>query len=253
MLCTRVIPVILIDGFSVVKTQQFSTRRNLGNPIQVVRTYNTRNVDELIILDIDARAQGRSIDVWTLKDITEDCFMPLTIGGGIGSLEDMRATLDAGADKIAINTQALLQPNLIAEGAAHFGRQCIVVSIDYCWHQGEAWVVNPALPAHSLRLLDWAAHAQALGAGELLVTSVMQEGTMQGPDVAVLQLLKSCIRIPVIYNGGLGCAQQAAQVIQAGAHAVAAASLFHFSSVTPEDCKTAMAQAGICVRQLGNG
>ena len=201
-------------------------RRNLGNPIQVVRTYNTRNVDELIILDIDAHIQNRTIDLWTIRDITEDCFMPLTIGGGIQSLEDIRQTLLAGADKICLNTQALLQPHLIKQAAEQFGRQCIVVSVDVVWQQGVAYVHNTKIAPGQLALCDWLEEVQYLGAGEILITSVAVEGTMQGPDLALLQLIKDRVHIPYIYCGGVKQASDCVDIIQQGAHAVAASSIF---------------------------
>lgn len=247
MLRTRVIPIILIDGFSVLKTRQFGVRRNLGNPIQVVRTYNTRNVDELIILDIDAQKQNRTIDLWTIRDITEDCFMPLTIGGGIKTIEDIRQTLLAGADKICLNTQALLQPQLITQAAEQFGRQCIVVSVDVIWQEGKAHVHNARIPSGQL-LCDWLEQVQYLGAGEILITSVAVEGTMEGPDRALLELIKGRISIPYIYCGGVKQASDCVDIIQQGAHAVAASSIFHFTSITPEECKQAMDRAGIAVR-----
>lgn len=250
MLRTRVIPVILIDGFSVLKTRQFSVRRNLGNPIQLVRTYNTRNVDELIILDIDAHKQKRTIDLWTIRDITADCFMPLTIGGGIQSLEDIRQTLLAGADKICINTQALLQPQLIKQASEQFGRQCIVVAIDVMWRQGAAYVHNAQIAPGQLLVSDWLEQVQDLGAGEILIASVEKEGTMEGPDFPLLDAIKNKIHIPYIYCGGVKQAADCAQIIQQGAHAVAASSIFHFTSITPEECKQAMQQAGIPVRLL---
>jgi cyclase len=250
MLRTRVIPVILIDGFSVLKTRQFSVRRNLGNPIQVVRTYNTRNVDELIILDIDAHKQKRTIDLWTIRDITADCFMPLTIGGGIQSLEDIRQTLLAGADKICINTQALLQPQLIKQASEQFGRQCIVVAIDVMWRQGAAYVHNAQIAPGQLLVSDWLEQVQDLGAGEILITSVEKEGTMEGPDLPLLNAIQNKIHIPYIYCGGVKQAADCAQIIQKGAHAVAASSIFHFTSITPEECKQAMQKAGIPVRLL---
>lgn len=248
MLRTRVIPIILIDGFSVLKTRQFGVRRNLGNPIQVVRTYNTRNVDELIILDIDAQKQNRTIDLWTIRDITEDCFMPLTIGGGIQTIEDIRQTLLAGADKICLNTQALLQPKLITQAAEQFGRQCIVVSVDVVWQEGKAYVHNSRIPKCQLLLCDWLEQVQSLGAGEILITSVAVEGMMEGPDLALLTLIKSKVNIPYIYCGGVKQASDCVDIIQQGAHAVAASSIFHFTSITPEECKRAMDRAGIAVR-----
>ncbi|RZA03159.1 MAG: imidazole glycerol phosphate synthase subunit HisF [Moraxellaceae bacterium] len=248
MLRTRIIPVILIDGFSVIKTCQFGVRRNLGNPIQVVRTYNTRNVDELIILDIDAHKQNRTIDLWTIRDITQDCFMPLTIGGGIKSLEDIRQTLLAGADKICINTQAILQPDLITQAAEQFGRQCIVVSVDVLWHEERAYVHNTHVPVRQLLVSDWLEQVQDLGAGEILITGVVAEGTMQGPDLSLLELIKNKVNIPYIYNGGIKQTSDCVDVIEQGAHAVAASSIFHFTSITPEECKQAMDRAGIAVR-----
>ena len=248
MLCTRVIPIVLLDGFSVLKTQQFNVRRNLGSPITVARIYNTRNVDELIILDIDASRQGRCIDLWTIRDVTEDCFMPLTIGGGITTIDDIRATLLAGADKVAINTQALMRPHFIREGAEQFGRQCMVVSIDYTLVEGVAWVFNRGIGQQQLRLLDWAQEAVAMGAGELLINCVDRDGMMQGPDLTTISLLRLHITIPIIYAGGVGQALDCADIIQAGAHAVAVSSVFHFTSITPDDCKAAMAQRGILVR-----
>lgn len=249
MLCTRVIPIILLDGFSVLKTRQFGVRRNLGSPITVVRTYNTRNVDELIILDIDASRQKRCIDLWTIRDVTLDCFMPLTIGGGIANLEDIQGTLLAGADKVAINTQALLRPEFIREGAEQFGRQCMVVSIDYRSDAQGYWVVNSCLGDRQLALADWMQEVVALGAGELLLNCVDRDGMMQGPDLAVLNRLAPQVPIPIIYAGGMSCAEDCAAVIQAGAHAVGVSSIFHFTSITPDDCKAAMAQSGIPVRQ----
>jgi cyclase len=248
MLRTRVIPVILIDGFSVIKTCQFNVRRNLGNPIQVVRTYNSRNVDELIILDIDAQKQNRTIDLWTIRDITEDCFMPLTIGGGIQTLEDIRQTLLAGADKICLNTQALLNPQLITQAAEQFGRQCIVVSVDVVWREGRAYVHNPRVPTGQLLVCDWLEQVQELGAGEILITSVACEGTMAGPDMALLNLIQGRVNIPYIYCGGVKQPSDCVDIIQQGAHAVAASSIFHFTSITPEECKRAMSHEGIAVR-----
>lgn len=250
MLRTRVIPIVLIDGFSVIKTRQFGVRRNLGNPIQVVRTYNTRNVDELIILDIDAHKQQRTIDLWTIRDITEDCFMPLTIGGGIQTLEDIRQTLLAGADKICINTHALSHPEFISQAAEQFGRQCIVVSVDVVWRAGCAYVRDSAVPDRQLLVCDWLEQVQALGAGEILITSVDVEGTMQGPDLALLKLIQGRVTIPLIYCGGVKQAADCVDIIQQGAHAVAASSIFHFTSITPEECKQAMDKAGIAVRLL---
>ena len=138
----RIIPIVLLDGFSVVKTIEFDERRNLGSPVTVVRTYDTRNVDEMIVLDIDASDENRSIDHLTIADLAKDCFMPLTVGGGIRSIEDIRTALKAGADKVAINTEALRSPQLIEEAAKVFGSQCIVASLDVVIADGSPLVFN---------------------------------------------------------------------------------------------------------------
>lgn len=249
MLCSRVIPIVLLDGFSVLKTINFKTRRNLGSPITVVRTYNTRNVDELIILDIDAAKQDRHIDLWTIKDITEDCFMPLTVGGGIKSLEDVNKTLLAGADKVSLNGEALSKPNLVKDSARDFGSQCIVVSIDYLQVDGIAWVYDHRLgQATDILLYEWLQEAENLGAGEILLNSVDLDGAMTEPDLHTIEEASQRVKIPVIYAGGIATAGHCSDVIKAGAHAVAASSIFHFTSITPNDCKMAMSQQGIATR-----
>lgn len=249
MLRHRIIPVVLIDGFSVLKTIQFDVRRNLGSPVTVAKTYNTRNVDELILLDIDASKQNRSIDKFTIMDIASELFMPLTVGGGIRTVEDIQTALKMGADKVSINSEALKNPLIISEGAKIFGRQCIVVSIDILKENGEYRIYSHA----QKKILDkspfeWAKEAQALGAGELLINSVNNDGMMEGPDLELLDKFKDLLTIPVIGTGGVGVPADCTKMIQVGVSAIAAASIFHFTGYTPEDCKNEISRAGYPAR-----
>ncbi|MEZ0391139.1 MAG: imidazole glycerol phosphate synthase subunit HisF [Pseudobdellovibrionaceae bacterium] len=247
MLRTRVIPVVLIDGYSVVKTIQFGVRRNQGNPITVARIYNTRNVDELILLDIDASEQGRSIDLFTIEDIASECFMPLTIGGGLRSVEDIRAVLEKGADKVVLNTAALENPELVRESSHYFGAQCIVGSVDikkendryYVFSKGQVIDRDP---------FEWIRKLQDLGAGEIFVNSVDLDGTMTHCDLELISKAVEVSRVPVIYAGGVASPSDFVAPIQKGVSAVAAASIFHFTRWTPDFCKQELQKAGIPVR-----
>lgn len=248
MLRTRVIPIILLDGFSVLKTIRFDQRRNLGSPITVARTYNTRNVDELIILDIDASKLDRAIDEFTIQDIAEECFMPLTVGGGVRTLGDIRKLLHRGADKVAINTEALNNPEFIAQASKEFGTQCIVVSIDIIKVNGHYLPYKKGRPVADIEVLNWCKQAETLGAGELLINRVDLDGTMSGADTVLAQQIATLVNIPVIYAGGISSPENAAEVASTGIAAVAAASIYHFTSTTPNDCKLAMSDLGIPVR-----
>ncbi len=249
MLRHRIIPVVLIDGFSVLKTIKFDVRRNLGSPITVARTYNTRNVDELILLDIDASKQNRSIDKFTIMDIASELFMPLTVGGGIKQVEDIHSALKMGADKVSINSAALANPGFISEGAKIFGRQCIVVSIDVVKVKGEYKIFSHILKTFSDRSpFDWAREAQSLGAGELLINSVDNDGMMNGPDLELIEKFKNLVTIPVVATGGVAHPSDCVSMIKSGASAIAAASIFHFTGFTPEDCKHEIFNAGYPAR-----
>ncbi len=249
MLRTRVIPVVLIDGYSVVKTIQFNERRNQGNPITVARIYNTRNVDELIVLDIDASVQDRSIDLFTIEEIASECFMPLTVGGGIRTLKDIRSVLDRGADKVAINSAAIQNPELIQEASSVFGSQCIVASIDVLKEFGE-YKVFSAGKALDMDPFDWAIRLESLGAGELFVNSVDLDGTMSHCDLELIDKIVKSVRIPVIYAGGVQSPEDFIKPIRMGCSAVAAASIFHFTRWTPDCVKRKMDEHGIPVRLL---
>lgn len=249
MLRHRIIPVVLIDGFSVLKTIHFQTRRNLGSPITVAKTYNTRNVDELILLDIDASKHQRSIDKLTIMDIAAELFMPLTVGGGIQSIEDIEAALQMGADKVSINSAALKNPAFISSAAKIFGRQCLVISIDVCRVDHEYKIYSHVTKSClDLSPFAWALEVQQLGAGEVMINAVDQDGMMQGPDLTLIQMFKSVLKIPMICQGGVAHPDDCIRMIQGGASAVAAASIFHFTDFTPDCCKKAMHRAGLPVR-----
>lgn len=248
MLRKRVIPIVLLDGFSVLKTINFSQRRNLGSPITVVRTYNTRNVDELVLLDIDASKQGRAIDKFTIQDLARECFMPLTVGGGVRSVEDIGELLKKGADKVAINTYALQRPEFISEAAAIYGSQCIVVSVDVV-ETGDGFAIySGGSILEDLDLIDWLTQAEKYGAGELLINNVSQDGVMSGGSVKLAALVAQAVAIPVICAGGVDSPENCAQIAGTSVSAVGVSSIFHFTDATPEDCRVAMARSGIPVR-----
>lgn len=250
MLRHRVIPVVLLDGYAVLKTIGFKVRRNLGNPVTVARIYNSRNVDELILLDIDASKQKRCIDFFTVEDVASECFMPLAVGGGIRTSQEIEKLLKKGADKIIINTAALEMPELIRDFSGQFGSQCIIVSVDVQKPAGseERNVFSHAGAAVPSSVSEWCQLAEAYGAGELFLNSVDQDGKMQGYDLELIKTVCSSIRIPVIACGGAGNPRHVAEAVTSGASAAAAASIFHFTDFTPEDCRQALRESGIATR-----
>lgn len=249
MLRTRVIPIVLLSGYSVLKTIKFDVRRNLGNPITVARVYNTRNVDELVLLDIDASKQNRAIDLFTIQDIASECFMPLTVGGGIKKIEDIRNLLKRGADKISINTHALENPDFIRESSSIFGAQCIVVSIDITKVDSQYKIYTQVKNENStLDPIDWCRRCEELGAGELLLNFVDLDGTMSGIDEDYINKVTHSVGIPVIAAGGVSTPEDTVKMAKAGASGLGVSSIFHFTNHTPLDCKKAMSVAGIPVR-----
>lgn len=250
MLRFRVIPIVLLDGYSVVKTIRFATRRNLGNPIAVARIYNSRNVDELVLLDIDASKFENKIDAFTIAEVASECFMPLTVGGGLRTCEDISLVLSKGADKVALNTISLENPDFITEASSKFGSQCIVVSVDVKKeYDGEYSVFSHSDKKVHFPLLDWVRKVENLGAGEIILNSVDNDGEMKGYDLELIRCVSSSVNIPVVAVGGLGKPSDAVSAIDNGAAAVAAASAFHFTDITPNDLKDAMAAFGLPVRR----
>lgn len=251
MLKNRVLPLVLLTGYNVVKSIHFSTYRTLGNPITICRIYESRGVDELVLLDIRATLEKRGPSLDIIRDISGECFMPLTIGGGIASVEQVRQILRAGADKVAVNSEAVANPRLIAEIAQEFGSQCCVVSIDAKLvgeGQYEVYTHGGKQPTGKSPA-EWACEAEALGAGEILLNSIDRDGAMQGYDIDLLRSVTSVVSIPVVAAGGAGALEHFPQVFQeAHVSAVAAASMFHFTSFTPMEVKQQLHQCGIAVR-----
>ncbi len=248
MLKHRVIPCVLLKDWQLVKSIQFKRFRTIGHPISTVRVYNTRNVDELIVLDIDASSEEDEINLELIRDMADECFMPLCIGGGIRSIDDIHKVLHAGADKIAINTQAIKSPDFITEAAKVFGSQCIVVSIDVTHADGEYRLYNKALGTLDKDPLSWAKECENLGAGEILLTNIDHEGMQEGYDLDLISKMNQILSIPIIINGGCGSPSDCCDAIKHGADAVAAASIFHFLQYTPNDIKQKMHEAKIPVR-----
>jgi cyclase len=248
MLKHRVIPCVLLKNWQLVKSIGFKSYRTIGHPISTVRIYNARNVDELIVLDIDASSNNEEINVELILDIANECFMPLTIGGGIKTINDISKVLNAGADKISINSQALESPEFIKEASDIFGSQCIVCSIDVKKIEGEYKVFNKNKGLLDIHPLALAKNFQKYGAGEILLTSVDSEGSNNGYDLKLIRLFKGELSIPIILNGGMGHPDDAVKAIENGADAVAAAYIFHFSRWTPKDIKLVLAESCIPVR-----
>lgn len=252
MLKTRVIPIVLLkDGEMAVKSVQFGWLRPINHPINSVRVYNARNVDELIFLDISATREKRKPLFELISLILDECFMPLTVGGGITTMNDIHDLLKIGADKVAINSQAVATPTIITQGAKEFGSQCIVASIDVKKHGDGTYEVftHCGTKASGLNPLDWAKQVQALGAGEILINSIDRDGTEEGFDIPLIASIAKRVSIPVIAAGGAGKLQDFIQAIKKGhASAVAASSIFLFTDITPSSVKAYLQKHGIQTR-----
>lgn len=253
MLKTRVVPILLFKNpeIGLVKSVQFNQMRTIGNPVNAARVYNSRNVDELIFLDIGARRDSRHINLPAVKEIFKECFMPLTVGGKIESLEDVRTLLLAGADKVSVNTAAIENPSLVSEIANSYGNQCVVISIDAKKTAPGTYQVSSQAGQRLTNLdpVSWARQVEKLGAGEILITSINKDGTMEGYDIELTKMVSDAVNIPVIASGGAGKPEDFVEVTQkTNVSAVAAASIFHFTQFTPQSVKLEMHKAGIPVR-----
>jgi cyclase len=248
MLKHRVIPCVLLKDWQLVKSIAFGSFRTIGHPTSTARIYNARNVDELIVLDIDASLYGNEINTEIITDIANECFMPLTIGGGINTINDIYTVLRAGADKVSLNSVALDNLDFIKQASGVFGSQCIICSIDVKNVEGRYRAFNKKKGLIDIDPLDLAKQYQSCGAGEILLTSVDCEGSNNGYDLELIKLFKDQLNIPIILNGGMGKPDDAVQAIKNGADAVAAAYIFHFSQWTPNDIKSALFENNIPVR-----
>ncbi|MEZ0328308.1 MAG: imidazole glycerol phosphate synthase cyclase subunit [Dissulfuribacterales bacterium] len=252
MLKVRIIPTLLWKGTGLVKGMGFDSWRRVGTVLPAIKVYNLREVDELVILDITATNEGKEPDYETIADWAQECFVPVTIGGGIRNLEQIRRLLKCGADKIAINSAAYERPQLISEASNRFGSQCVVVSIDArktSTGDYECYSHSGKRPT-GMRPAEWAKRCEALGAGELLITSMERDGTMLGYDLELVQQVANEVKIPVIASGGAGSPLHMLQAIQRSASAVAAASMFHFTEQTPAECRDFLLNHGIPVRKV---
>jgi cyclase len=251
MLKTRIIPTLLWKNIGLVKGIGFDSWRRVGTVLPAIKVYTLREVDELILLDITATDEMREPDYETIADWAQECFVPVTIGGGIRNLEQIRRLLRCGADKVSINSAAYEQPNLISEAAKRFGSQCVVVSIDARKTANgdyECYSHSGRLPTGK-RPGGWARFCEGLGAGEILITSIELDGTMQGYDLKLIEEVTRQVSIPVIASGGAGSPQHMLEAIQHGANAVAAASIFHFTEQTPAQVRDFLFSQGIPVRR----
>jgi cyclase len=242
MLKHRIIPCVLLKDWQLVKSIQFGSFRTIGHPTATVRVYNARNVDELIVLDINASLNNEPINTEIITDMANECFMPLTIGGGIKTIEDVYTVLGAGADKVSINSEAIKRPSFIKEIATIFGSQCVVCSIDIKKVDGKYRVFTKKEGLLDIDPIELAKKYEEEGAGEILLTSIDREGTTLGYDTELLKLFANTLHIPIIINGGMGKPEDGVEALQNGADALAAAYIFHFTQYTPlmikEELKT---------------
>lgn len=251
MLKTRIIPTMLFKGVGVVKGVGFDSWRRVGTALQSIRVYNLREVDELIFLDIAATPSGARPNFQEIDELADNCFMPMTVGGGVKAIDDIRDLLAVGADKVAINSAAVETPELIREAACEFGAQCIVVSIDVK-RQGDGKtevMTHCGRSATGRNPIEWARIVESLGAGEILLTSVERDGTMNGYDLDLVRDVAAAVSIPVIASGGCGEYRHMADVLSGTrAAALGAASIFHFTEQTPREAKRYLAERGFHVR-----
>lgn len=250
MLKKRIIPCLDVDKGRVVKGINFLNLRDAGDPVECARRYSEEGADELVFLDITASSDKRRTMVETIKKVSEVTFIPFTVGGGIRTVEDMGEILQAGSDKVSINTAAVLAPSLISEGAKHFGSQCIVVAVDSRNINGiDKVFIYGGREETELRTVDWCKQAEHLGAGEILLTSWDRDGTKMGFDNELLKKVIDKVSIPVIASGGGGEMQHFVDGVKQGhASALLAASVFHFGEIKIMDLKRYMADHGVDVR-----
>lgn len=252
MLKTRIIPCLDVKDGRVVKGVNFVALRDAGDPVEQARAYDAAGADELMFLDITASSEGRGLILDVISRTAEVCFMPVSVGGGVRQVSDMRRLLLAGADKVSVNTAAVENPDLVAAGADTFGAQCVVVAIDAkARADGSGWNVwtYGGRKDTGIDVVDWAAKVVERGAGEILLTSMDRDGAKIGYDIPLLQAVTGAVTVPVIASGGAGKTDHLVEAARDGhAAAVLAASIFHFGEISVGEAKRAMARAGIPVR-----
>ena len=253
MLKTRLIPCLDVNDGRVVKGVNFVNLVDAGDPVEQAAVYDAAGADELCFLDITASSDRRDIMLDVVARTAAQCFMPLTVGGGVRKSEDIRRLLTSGADKVSINTAAVTRPELVSEAAAKFGRQCIVVAVDAKANSDSSWEVftHGGRNGTGLDVVDWARRLEDLGAGEILLTSMDRDGTKAGFDVVLTKAVSGAVGIPVIASGGAGDLNHLVEVVRDGhASAVLAASIFHFGEWSVGQAKEFMAKSGVAVRPV---
>jgi cyclase len=253
LLSRRIIPCLDVTAGRVVKGVRFQELRDAGDPVECAKAYDAQGADELVFLDITASSDGRAILRDVVAATAEQCFMPLTVGGGLRTMDDIEAMLRSGADKVSLNTAAIADPELIREASARFGAQCIVLAIDAKREPSPeaTWRVytHGGRKPTGLDAVDWAVRAMELGAGEILLTSMDRDGTQAGYDLELTRRVSDAVSIPVIASGGAGTLEHFAEVLDEGrASAVLAASLFHFGTLTIPQVKTYLSGRGVPIR-----
>ncbi|MCO6434227.1 imidazole glycerol phosphate synthase subunit HisF [Nitrosomonas nitrosa] len=255
-LAKRIIPCLDVNNGRVVKGVNFVSLRDAGDPVEIARRYDEQGADELVFLDITASADNRDLILHVIEEVAAQVFIPLTVGGGVRKVEDVRRLLNAGADKVSINTSAVINPQLVADASGHYGSQCIVVAIDAKQVTDDQdgrprWEVftHGGRKATGLDAIEWAGKMQSLGAGEILLTSMDRDGTRNGFDLALTRAISEAIDVPVIASGGVGSLDHLVDgILQGHADAVLAASIFHYGQHTIQEAKEYLAKYGIEVR-----
>ena len=251
MLTKRIIPCLDVTAGRVVKGINFVGLRDAGDPVEIARRYDEQGADELTFLDITATSDGRDLLLPIIEAVAAQVFIPLTVGGGVRAVGDVRRLLNAGADKVSMNSSAVANPDLVSDAAAHYGSQCIVVAIDAKRVADNRWEVftHGGRSATGLDVVEWASEVSRRGAGEILLTSMNQDGTQDGFDLALTAAVSKAVPVPVIASGGVGNLQHLVDGITKGrADAVLAASIFHYGTYTVRQAKEFMAAQGIAVR-----
>ncbi len=249
-LTRRIIPCLDVAGGRVVKGTQFLNLRDAGDPVELAAYYDAEGADELTFYDITASSDERATMLDVVRRTARQVFIPLTVGGGVRTVDDIYHLLRAGADKVSINTAAIANPGLIAEGAARFGSQCIVLSIDAMSRPGGGWEVytHGGRRATGIDAVEWARRGVALGAGEIVLNSIDADGTLEGYELALTATVAAAVRVPVVASGGAGTLEHLRDALAAGAHAVLAASIFHYRTHSVREAKAYLAARGLSMR-----
>jgi imidazole glycerol-phosphate synthase subunit HisF len=252
MLTRRIIPCLDVDRGKVIRGVKFSADKVVGDPVELAAQYNRQGADELVFYDITASAEDRGLILDVLHRSAGEVFIPLTVGGGVRTAEDIKTLLRAGADKVSVNTQAVSNPGLIGEGADRFGSQCIVLSMDVLWNAERSFyeiVTHGGRRRTGMEAVEWARRGVDLGAGELVVNSIDADGTREGYELRLTRMIAEAVTVPVVASGGAGKLEHLYDVLDEGkADAALAASIFHYGDFTIDDAKRFLAQRGIPMR-----